>query len=123
MSRLPALCEAAVFALSRTQRPRAKSAHFVLYRIRTETPMVHAQPVLGMVIGKAQLRRAHQRNRVKRVIREVFRLHQHTLPPQPWIVRMTRRPAWADKAAGEFRHNCRDEIQSLLAAALERPAP
>jgi len=96
----------------------------VLYLIRPENGSTHLlKATLGLVIGKHQLRRAHQRNRVKRVIREAFRLQQAALAAQPWIVRLTRRPPWADKAAGEFRHNCRAEILSLLATALERPAP
>lgn len=38
------------------------------------------QPRLGLAIAKKQLRRAVDRNRVKRQIRESFRLYKDTLP-------------------------------------------
>jgi ribonuclease P protein component len=37
-------------------------------------------PRLGLVIAKKKIRRAHERNRVKRLARESFRLHQAELP-------------------------------------------
>ena len=37
-------------------------------------------PRLGLAIAKKHLRRAVDRNRIKRQIRESFRLHQHILP-------------------------------------------
>lgn len=37
-------------------------------------------PRLGITIAKKRVRKAHNRNRVKRVLRESFRLHQHQLP-------------------------------------------
>jgi ribonuclease P protein component len=37
-------------------------------------------PRLGMAIAKKSLRRAHERNRVRRLIRESFRQHQASLP-------------------------------------------
>jgi ribonuclease P protein component len=37
-------------------------------------------PRLGLVIAKKNVRLAVQRNRVKRIIRESFRLHQQQLP-------------------------------------------
>lgn len=37
-------------------------------------------PRLGVTIGKNRVRKAHDRNRCKRIIRESFRLHQHSLP-------------------------------------------
>jgi ribonuclease P protein component len=39
-----------------------------------------SHPRLGITIAKKRVRKAHNRNRVKRVIRESFRLHQHQLP-------------------------------------------
>ncbi|SEG84546.1 ribonuclease P protein component [Marinobacterium lutimaris] len=37
-------------------------------------------PRIGFVISKKNIRRAVKRNRVRRIIRESFRLHQHELP-------------------------------------------
>ncbi len=42
------------------------------------SPLDH--PRLGLVIAKKKIRRAHERNRVKRLARESFRLHQAELP-------------------------------------------
>lgn len=43
-------------------------------------------PRLGLVIAKKSIRHAVQRNRVKRIIRESFRLHQHQLPAVDLII-------------------------------------
>ena len=43
-------------------------------------------PRLGLVIAKKNVRLAVQRNRVKRIIRDSFRLHQHQLPPLDMII-------------------------------------
>lgn len=66
--------------------------------------MLHYQPSpvpgsaarLGMVIGKKLLRRAVDRNRVKRCIRECFRLQRPALPACDLIVRLVARPAKVD---------------------------
>ncbi|SIQ92175.1 ribonuclease P protein component [Marinobacterium stanieri] len=43
-------------------------------------------PRIGFVISKKNVRRAVQRNRVRRIIRESFRLHQHQLPALDMII-------------------------------------
>lgn len=43
-------------------------------------------PRLGLVIAKKNIRLAVERNRIKRIIRESFRLHQHQLPAIDLIV-------------------------------------
>lgn len=40
----------------------------------------HSKPRLGLVIAKKNVKLATQRNRIKRVVRESFRLSQHSLP-------------------------------------------
>lgn len=46
----------------------------------------YTYPRLGITIAKNRVRKAHDRNRLKRVIRESFRHHQHFLPNVDIIV-------------------------------------
>ncbi|QIQ20220.1 ribonuclease P protein component [Zophobihabitans entericus] len=43
-------------------------------------------PRVGFAIAKKQIKHAHERNRIKRLVREYFRLHQHELPPLDYVV-------------------------------------
>lgn len=43
-------------------------------------------PRLGITISKKRVRQANQRNRIKRLIRESFRLHQRDLPKTDIVV-------------------------------------
>ena len=45
-----------------------------------------AYPRLGLAISKKNAKRAVDRNRIKRVIRESFRLNQSTLPAADFVV-------------------------------------
>lgn len=49
--------------------------HFLFLAKLTEQPKSR----LGIVVAKKKVRRAHERNRVKRLARESFRLHQQQL--------------------------------------------
>lgn len=46
----------------------------------------HKSPRLGLVIAKKHVKLAVQRNRIKRLIRESFRLHQHEMPNVDLII-------------------------------------
>jgi ribonuclease P protein component len=43
-------------------------------------------PRLGMAIAKKALRRAHERNRIRRLVRESFRAHQTRLPAVDLVI-------------------------------------
>lgn len=43
-------------------------------------------PRLGLTIAKKYVKRAHDRNRLKRVIREYFRSRQHELPAMDFVL-------------------------------------
>jgi ribonuclease P protein component len=49
--------------------------HFLFLAKRSEQPNSR----LGIIVAKKKVRRAHERNRVKRLARESFRLHQKQL--------------------------------------------
>lgn len=55
-------------------------------------PSTTNEPRLGLIIAKKNVRLAVRRNRVKRAVRESFRLQQHKLPPIDAIV-LARRGA------------------------------
>ncbi|MCW8195565.1 ribonuclease P protein component [Proteobacteria bacterium 005FR1] len=67
-------------------------------------PNTLARPRLGLVIGKKNIRLAVQRNRIKRHIRDSFRLRQHNLPHVDVIV-LARR---------ELDQLSDEKLQSLL---------
>nr|WP_267339952.1 MULTISPECIES: ribonuclease P protein component [unclassified Gilliamella] len=46
--------------------------------------LAHAR--LGFAIAKKQVKRAHERNRIKRLVKEYFRYHQHQLPNVDFIL-------------------------------------
>jgi len=58
-------------------------------------------PRLGLVVSKKAAKRAHDRNYMKRVIRDWFRLNQHQLPPHDFVVRV--RQAFNRETAPEAR--------------------
>ncbi|GKX53436.1 ribonuclease P protein component [Budvicia aquatica] len=43
-------------------------------------------PRIGLTVAKKFVKRAHERNRIKRLTRESFRLHQHDLPSMDFVV-------------------------------------
>lgn len=86
--------------------------------------MLHYQPRpegntearLGLVVGKKLLKRAVDRNRVKRVVREQFRLRRAGLPAVDLVVRLAAKPAPLDskQLAADFL---------ALLDKLQRPRP
>lgn len=84
-------------------------------RARTDALLVMVRPNslgharLGMVIAKRVLPRAVDRNRVKRCIREIFRLQRQDLPGCDFVVRLLSKP--------EAGNESRDLARTLLRAA------
>ena len=61
---------------------KASSAEITLLA----TPNSNQHPRLGLTVAKKHIKNACGRNRVKRVIRDSFRLNQHNLPPLDIVV-------------------------------------
>ncbi len=61
---------------------RSRDQFFLLLTRKNNQP--HAR--LGLIVSKKKIRKAISRNRVKRIIRDSFRLHQHQLPAVDVIV-------------------------------------
>lgn len=55
---------------------KASSAEITLLAI----PNTEQHPRMGLTVAKRFVKRANQRNRIKRVIRDSFRLNQHDIP-------------------------------------------
>jgi ribonuclease P protein component len=88
-------------------RRALKSSHFLLhYRLRTAEEVVGAR--LGLVVAKRLLRRSVDRNLLRRLARENFRLMRCRLPSRDFILRLAVKPKTLDRQA------LAEEIQSLL---------
>lgn len=61
-----------------------RAAHPNLLILACRNDLGH--PRLGLVMAKKHVRNASDRNRIKRIARETFRLRQHELPPVDAIV-------------------------------------
>lgn len=68
------------------ERRRSKGDYLVMYSI----PNSLGQPRLGLVVPKRQARRAVDRNRVKRCVREAFRRMQTEVGDFDLVVQLTR---------------------------------
>ncbi len=64
------------------QPQRAGSQHLTL--LARDNAFDH--PRLGQAVPKKQIKHAVDRNRFKRLVRENFRKHQHTLPAKDYVV-------------------------------------
>ena len=74
--------------------PVFANAHFRLSRAEflvLASNTCGEKPRLGIVVSKKQVRLATDRNRIKRVIRESFRHHQHELPNLDIVVLVRNR--------------------------------
>lgn len=120
---LLAITNAQEFVRILKQQPLSRSAHFIIYCFSNKELTEANQKkdaYLGLIVPKQYLRRAVDRNRIKRIVREVFRQQQDQLVERiraqetKWIVRLYKYPRWAQKPVTEFRHNCRTELQKLL---------
>lgn len=78
---------------------RAKTDYVVVMA----RPNEKSHPRLGMVIPKRLLARAVDRNRMKRCIRESFRLAWPELPACDFVVRLIAKPVPRDEARGLAR--------------------
>jgi ribonuclease P protein component len=88
-------------------RRALKSSHFLLhYRLRAAEEEAGAR--LGLVVAKRLLRRSVDRNLVRRLAREHFRLMRSRLPSRDLILRLAVRPKPLD------RRILAEEIQGLL---------
>ncbi len=61
---------------------RSRDQYFLL--LARENNQNH--PRLGLIVSKKKIRKAVSRNRIKRIIRDSFRLNQHQLPDVDVIV-------------------------------------
>lgn len=77
-----------------------------------------AHPRIGLAVAKKHAKRAHERNRIKRLIRESFRQRQHELPAMDFVVVAKKGVAELDNCALTatleklWRRHCRQALVS-----------
>lgn len=96
-------------------RKALKSQHFLLhYRIRASSDVGDGAR-LGLVIAKRLLRRAIDRNLIRRLARESFRVLRPRLMPRDLVLRLVNRPDSLDRKA------LAKEIRNLMQKTMSNP--
>jgi ribonuclease P protein component len=93
------------FAFLRETRARVDGVHsFLKYGFLRREDQTHPLARIALVVGK-KLGPSCFRHRLKRLMREAFRRHQHELPPGIDLLWVARRdmPARWEEIQGEFR--------------------
>ncbi|WP_086109901.1 ribonuclease P protein component [Xenorhabdus vietnamensis] len=91
------------------QPQRASSAEITVLGRLNEL----GHPRIGLTVAKKNVKRAHERNRIKRLARESFRLNQHKLPSMDFVILVRKGIAELDnrqltEALGKlWRRHCR----------------
>jgi ribonuclease P protein component len=82
------------------QKKNKRFAHyFIIYIVENKLDY----PRIGFVLSKKQVKLATHRNTIRRVVKESFRMHQHSLPSLDFvIVGLTK----ADKVTKKELANC-----------------
>lgn len=110
------LRRAAEFAAFRDASGRVQTRHFLLRVI----PSVAGEARLGLAVSRKVSKRAVARNRIKRIVRESFRLHRAGLPALDVLVIARPIAAGAENAA---LHADLDIAWQKLQALKPGPAP
>ena len=88
-------------------RKALRSPHFLLhYRLRAADEIAGAR--LGLVVAKRFLKRSVDRNLIRRLVRENFRILRNRLPSRDLVLRLANKPVPLDRRA------LAEEIRGLL---------
>lgn len=112
LPRTARLLKAADFSASRDRRWRLTTHSLVAEYWTTEA----SDARLGMAVSRRVSKRAVVRNRIRRQIRESFRLHRHELAPLDILVIARARAAQVENAA------LRADLESLWRRLREPPS-
>lgn len=104
------LCSEQEFAAVFNGRKRVSAAHVAVHWLIASEPPAR----LGITVPKRLLKRAVDRNRVKRVCREQFRAHAVSAKPVDCVVRLSQR---VDNVRGK---RLTEDVQAALNRLLEK---
>jgi len=88
------LREPSAFRRAFDRKKSASDPVMIVYAV--ENGLAHSR--IGISIGKKKVKLAVGRNRIKRLVREAFRLHKHTIPAGVDLVVVPRGPLTFDAA-------------------------
>lgn len=92
--------------------PKVSSDRYFTVLMR---PNAFSHPRLGLAISKRKVRKATARNRLKRIVRESFRLNRHQLPAADFVV--MAKPAAVEAESKELWESLARHWQRLIAEA------
>lgn len=91
LPRVARMTEASEFKNALRKKPSALGNSFSLHWVKALSN-ASQNPQLGFIVPKRILRRAIDRNRIKRALRESFRLNQTQLPAGLYLFRLKAAP-------------------------------